>query len=233
MSPTTVPTAAKHLRVLYAEDDPVLRDLFAVKLGRLDIVRSVVPCANARDAVNAMRGSEIDIAVLDLNLGEGQINGIDLGLALRAIRADLPIVVFSQHAVPRIENVLPARERSGWAFVQKKGNLDIVRFAEVIDEVVRGQGSKPAPAEGDEGAGTPLDRLSRRQRQVMALAAAGYDAKAIAEQLSLAHVSVRRELSHAYRVLVPDPQPGTDLRTVAVLEYMRLGAGMPGGRGAL
>ena len=42
-------TAAKHLSVLYVEDDPVLRDLFAGKLAILGIVRSVVPCATPRD----------------------------------------------------------------------------------------------------------------------------------------------------------------------------------------
>jgi hypothetical protein len=56
----------------------------------------------------------------------------------------------------------------------------------------------------------------------MALASAGYDARAIAERLHLAHVSVRRELSRAYKVLVPDAEPGMDLRTGAVLEYMRI-----------
>ena len=67
-----------------------------------------------------------------------------------------------------------------------------------------------------------LARLTPRQREVMALAASGYDAVGIAERLHLAHVSIRRELSLAYRVLVPNPQPGTDLRTAAVLEYLRL-----------
>jgi DNA-binding NarL/FixJ family response regulator len=67
-----------------------------------------------------------------------------------------------------------------------------------------------------------LAQLTPRQREVMALAASGYDAVGIAERLHLAHVSVRRELSLAYRVLVPEPQPGTDLRTGAVLEYLRL-----------
>ena len=71
-------------------------------------------------------------------------------------------------------------------------------------------------------ANSVLAKLSPRQREVIALAAAGYDAVGIADRLHLAHVSVRRELSMAYRVLVPDPQPGTDLRTAAVLEYLRL-----------
>jgi hypothetical protein len=32
---------------------------------------------------------------------------------------------------------------------------------------------------------------------------------------------VRQELSKAYAVLVPEPTPGTDLRTSAVLAYLR------------
>lgn len=215
---------ATHLRVLYVEDDPVLRDLFATKLAKLGIIRAVMPCANARDAMSMISGTEVDVALLDLNLGAGQINGIDLGLALRAVLPELPIVIFSQHAVPRVENVVPAKERHSWSFVQKHGKLDIANFAEVMEKTVAG-GVDFGHENGRELAdATPLGRLSRRQRQVMALAAAGYDAKAIAERLHMAHVSVRRELSQAYRVLVPEPGVGTDLRTVAVLEFMRLSA---------
>ena len=216
---------ATHLRVLYVEDDPVLRDLFATKLAKLGIIRAVMPCSNARDAMSMISGTEVDVALLDLNLGAGQINGIDLGLALRAVLPDLPIVIFSQHAVPRVENVVPVKERHSWSFVQKHGKLEITQFAEVIERTIMGGVEfGDAAMEPTKGA-SPLDALSRRQRQVMALAAAGYDAKAIAERLHMAHVSVRRELSQAYRVLVPEPGEGTDLRTVAVLEYMRLSAG--------
>ena len=223
----TAAAVVSHLRVLYVEDDPVLRDLFSAKLAQLGIVRSVVSCGTPRDAVNAAGAEEFDVALLDLNLGDGKINGIDLGLALRAVLPGLPVVIFSQHQVPRIEHVVPAKERDGWAFVQKSGKLDIGRFAAVIERTVAGLGDDvyPEPVRAAPPAPTDLNRLSRRQRQVMALAAAGYDAKAIAERLHMAHVSVRREMSQAYRVLVPDPEPGTDLRTVAVLEYMRLSAG--------
>jgi DNA-binding NarL/FixJ family response regulator len=76
-----------------------------------------------------------------------------------------------------------------------------------------------------------LQRLSPRQREIMALAAAGLDARAIAEQVHLTHVSVRRELSRAYKILVPDASAGTDLRTAAVLEYLRAGGGTGTGVG--
>jgi DNA-binding NarL/FixJ family response regulator len=55
----------------------------------------------------------------------------------------------------------------------------------------------------------------------MALVATGLDARAIAVELHLAHVSIRRELSNIYKILVPDAPPGTDLRTAAVLVYLQ------------
>jgi DNA-binding NarL/FixJ family response regulator len=56
---------------------------------------------------------------------------------------------------------------------------------------------------------------------VISLAATGLDAPEIAKQLSLAAVTIRQELSKAYKILVPNPKPGTDLRTSAVLRYLR------------
>jgi DNA-binding NarL/FixJ family response regulator len=56
---------------------------------------------------------------------------------------------------------------------------------------------------------------------VIALAATGLDATEIAKHLNLAAVSVRQELSKCYKVLIPNPKPGTDLRTAAVLKYLR------------
>ena len=55
----------------------------------------------------------------------------------------------------------------------------------------------------------------------MYLATTGVDATVIAGELELAPVTVRKELSKIYQILVPDPKPGTDLRTSAVLRYLR------------
>ena len=74
-------------------------------------------------------------------------------------------------------------------------------------------------------AASVLQRFSPRQREIMALAATGLDARAIADQVHLTHVSVRRELSRAYKILVPAAGAGTDLRTAAVLEYLRASGG--------
>ena len=65
-----------------------------------------------------------------------------------------------------------------------------------------------------------LGRLTPRQRQIMSIAATGVDANVIAERTGLRPVSVRKELSECYRILVPDAAPGTDLRTAAVIAWI-------------
>ena len=116
---------------------------------------------------------------------------------------------------------MPPRERDGWSFIQKGSDIGVEELVEVLESAVGGV-SRIETTWSTRPAVDVLGELSPRQREVMALAASGYDAVGIAERLHLAHVSVRRELSLAYRVLVPNPPAGTDLRTVAVLAYLRL-----------
>jgi hypothetical protein len=54
----------------------------------------------------------------------------------------------------------------------------------------------------------------------MSIAATGVDANVIAERLGLRPDSVRKVLSESYRILVPDAEPGTDLRTAAVIAWI-------------
>ena len=121
-----------------------------------------------------------------------------------------------------ITDVLPLREQVSWSFLQKRGKLDIAGLVNILEATTLGVTSHSSVEHGPLPGSETLARLTPRQREVMVLASAGYDARAIAERLHLAHVSVRRELSRAYKVLVPDAEPGMDLRTGAVLEYMRI-----------
>ena len=56
----------------------------------------------------------------------------------------------------------------------------------------------------------------------MSLTSQGKSAQEIAAQLNLSYSYVRKELSRAYGVLVPNPVHGDDLKTGAVLKYLEL-----------
>jgi DNA-binding response OmpR family regulator len=113
------------LRLLYLEDDPALRGLLAQQLLGHAEVGVVIVAADPREAVAAVEAGGVDAAILDLALGDWQLNGFELGLALRTHAKLLPIVMFSQHPAARIEDVLPVEERHHWSYVRKHGQIDI------------------------------------------------------------------------------------------------------------
>ena len=73
------------LQVLYVEDDPTLRALFAEFLGSAPSLDIAATAATADEAITLVRNETIDVALLDLALGPNSINGVELGLRLRGI----------------------------------------------------------------------------------------------------------------------------------------------------
>lgn len=211
------------ISVLYVEDDPVLRSLFAGLIDGRDGISVIGTAADADEALTFARSTPVDVALLDLALGPRSLNGAELGLRLRQHLPSIGIVLISQHLMPKFLTTLPADERHGWAYVQKRGDLSPTELTQVIRATVEGKTIlDPSTLDGQTVDDVTLDKLTPRQRDVLALLATGRDALGIADELHLAHTTVRRDISNAYRVLVPDVGPGYDPRTAAVLEYLRV-----------
>lgn len=210
-------------RVLYVENDPALRGIVGSMLRKKPQLEIVAACADANEVLAQVDPARLDVALLDLALGKSSLNGTELGLVLRERNPNIGIVIFTQHVVPDFVASLPEDIQWGWSFVEKSGDLDIDMLVEVLRSTARGLNVlDPGIQRARERAGpSVIDELSARQRQILALAATGLDATAIATELNLAAVTIRQDLSKAYAILVPAPQPGTDLRTSAVLRYLR------------
>lgn len=210
-------------RVLYVENDPALRGILSHALNQHPDVDLLAPVGSAAEALEAARAQHYDVALLDLALGSGVMNGLELGVALRTITADIGIVIYSQHAVSDFADSLPESLVWGWSVLQKRADVDLEVLVRVLRSTARGHTTveeSVLPIQAGENT-SPIQQLSPRQREIMSYAATGRDATAIAEALGIAPITVREHLSHAYQVLVPDPRPGTDLRTTAVLRYLR------------
>jgi len=214
---------ARPTRVLYVENDPTLRGIITRNLGVNSEIELVSAHAASGEALEDPALSTIDVALLDLELGPDSLNGIELGIAIRGKNPNAGIVIFTQHMVPDFLSKLPEKFQLGWSCIEKRADLEMGYLVDVLRATARGLSvidpkMQLARAQVDPN---PVGRLSVRQREVMALAASGLDAPAIAEALSLAPVTVRQDLSKAYAILIPEPKPGTDLRTSAVLKYLK------------
>ncbi len=210
-------------QVLYVEDDPALRTILTGLLShqpRMEIVASV---GNAQDAVEAARSSQCDVALIDLALGADSANGFELALQLRRLSNNIGIVIYSQHASAHLGSQIPPQEKIGWSIIQKKAPIDIAGLVKILKSTSLGSSFVQVDENfinSKSGSGGFLE-LSKRQHEIMSLLIEGFDVAYIAESLGVSQVTIRQDLSRIYKVLVPTPQPGTDLRTTAVLKYLR------------
>jgi DNA-binding NarL/FixJ family response regulator len=146
--------------------------------------------------------------------------------AARAIREELPetaILVLSAHAeVEHAMDLLASGQRSGYLLKSRVSDVDA--FVETLERLARG-GTAVDPALVQEliavrRAGDPLDALSPREREVLALMAEGRSNAAIAQRLTIAEKSVVRHASHIYDALDIAPSASDHRRVLAAVRYL-------------
>lgn len=209
-------------RLLYVENDPALLGILTRLLSRRSDIEVLLATTSPAEALSFENVGNADVALIDLALGTDQMNGVDLGLALRKINPDIGIVIHSQHRLDHVTQRIPRAELMGWSTVRKTGDMAIDELVATLRETARGMStrvSSPEPISGH------LDELTPRQRTVMGMAAAGLRSTEIARRMNASHESIRKEMSKAYRVLVPEASPEEDMRTLAILAYLRATAG--------
>ena len=79
------------LRILYVEDNPIVREVTAELLARDQ--RHIVAVATAEEALRAFRESAFDVVITDVSLP--QMSGLDLARTILGIEPTVPIIVAS------------------------------------------------------------------------------------------------------------------------------------------
>jgi CheY-like chemotaxis protein len=94
--------AATRLRILLAEDIPMVREAIGALLE--DEGHTVVRAADGQEALEALRaGAEVDVLLSDVLMP--RMDGAALARAVRAEWPGLPIILMSGHAVDVVEGV--------------------------------------------------------------------------------------------------------------------------------
>jgi DNA-binding NarL/FixJ family response regulator len=211
------------VRVVLADDDVLLREGIASVLERSSY-EVVGQGASGPELVDLVREHEPDLAVVDIRMPPGHsTEGLE---AARVIREELPetaILLLSAHVeVDHAMDLLAGGERSG--YLLKSRVTDIEQFVDSVDRIVKG-GSVVDPALVQELVAArrvedPLDVLSPREREVLALMAEGRSNAGIAHQLWVTEGTVEK---HVHNILgkLRLPETGDDHRRVlAVLTFL-------------
>jgi two-component system response regulator DesR len=213
-------------RLLYVENDSALRRILGEMLGQSKELEIIGSFGKSENALDRSLVRKADVALIDFALDQNGLNGIELGIALRNINEYIGVVIYSQYSVTHMVSRVPKAMRSGWSFFDKSAEMDLVDYVDIIKQTSTGKGNwekfSASEVENKETQSSIYFQLTPRQRSIMSLSAQGKSAQDVAEQLDLSYSYVRKELSRAYAVLLPETNPSDDLKTAAVLKYIDL-----------
>jgi len=213
-------------RVMYVENDHALRQFLHQSLSKHQEIEIIGSFAGSDEALDRALVRKADVALIDFGLETNGLNGIELGIALRTINEYIGIVIYSQYKVHKMFKRVPPSMRNGWSFFEKSGEMSTDDYVKIIKETAVSKGNWEEFASlAEENVDPVMNRyydLSSRQRSIIALMAQGVSVQEIGTRLDLSYAYVRKELSRAYSVLLPDAQEGEDFKTLAILKYLQL-----------
>jgi DNA-binding NarL/FixJ family response regulator len=213
-------------RVMYVENDQALRQFLHQSLAKHSEIEIIGSFAGSDEALDRALVRKADVALIDFGLETNGLNGIELGIALRTINEYIGIVIYSQYKVHKMFKRVPPSMRNGWSFFEKSGEMSTDDYVKIIKETAVSKGNWEEFASlAEENVDPDMNRyydLSSRQRSIIALMAQGVSVQEIGTRLDLSYAYVRKELSRAYSVLLPDAQEGEDFKTLAILKYLQL-----------
>jgi serine/threonine-protein kinase PknK len=210
-------------RVVIADDDVLLREGLASLLERSGY-HVVDQAGNAAVLLALARAQRPDMVIVDIRMPPSHTTeGLD---AARTIREELPdtaIVVLSAHAeVEQATDLLASGHRSG--YLLKSRVTDVEEFIDTLGRILRGAAVvDPALVQeliNARRARDPLEELSPREREVLALMAEGRSNAGIAGQLWVTEGTVEKHV-RSILMKLQIPESGEDHRRVlAVIRYL-------------
>lgn len=203
--------------MIYVENDPSLRSIMAGLLAERPEIDLILVAGTPTEALEIDSVERADAALIDLALGVDQMNGIDLGLAMRKINDNIGIVIHSQYRLDSVARQVPPAARMGWATLPKTGSLTL---DEIISTLISAAHGLSSIDDSSDALDSPLREMTIRQRAVMGMMASGVNTHEIGRRLGISHAAVRQDLTRSYRLLVPDASETDEVRTRAILAYL-------------
>ena len=213
------------MRVVLADDSVLLREGLSRLLAEAGF--DVVGLAGDGDELlELVQRTDPDVAIIDIRMPPTHT---DEGLrAARVIRARWPsvgLLVLSQHVNARYALELLSAGTDGVGYLLKERVSDLAELSTSVNQVGRG-GSVLDPAVVAElvgrsrQAGNPLEHLTERELEVLALMAEGRSNHAIAERLVVTDHTVEKHVKNIFGSLRLPQSPDDHRRVLAVIAYL-------------
>ncbi|MFE6717681.1 response regulator [Streptomyces albidoflavus] len=214
------------LRVVLAEDAVLLRAGLAELLDRSGH-QVVAAVGDATALARAVEEHRPDIVLTDVRMPPGfRDEGLRAALELRSRHDRLPVLVLSQYVATAYATQLlgggPGTGGLGYLLKDRVG--EVSEFMDSLGRVAAGQTViDPEVVRvllAQQTASRPLNRLTPREREVLAVMAEGRTNQSIAHCLNITEASVVKHAGNIFMKLDLDPAEG-NRRVLAVLAHLR------------
>ena len=213
------------MRVIVGEDQSFVREGIVRVLddGDFEVVGTA---GDARDLIRLADAYRPDVVVADIQMPpEHSDDGLRAALAIRAAHPGVGVLILSQFLEDAYALALVADGAQGVGYLLKEKVGDLRMFTDAVRRVAEG-GSVLDPdvvarLVGRKRTAGPLDSLTPREREVLALIAEGRSNVGIAQELVVTVAAIERHVTSIFDKLGLHASPEDHRRVLAVLKYLQ------------
>ncbi len=210
------------MRIVIAEDQALLRDgLIRLLADRGHEV--VAALADAELLLETVQSERPDVAIVDVRLPPTfRDEGLRAAIELRTHASEPAILVLSQYVERTYAVQLLADEGGGVGYLLKDRVADVSEFLDAVERVAAGGMVLDSEVVSQLVAGKgPLESLTPREGEVLALMAEGRSNAAIAAALVISEGAVEKHVRNIFTKLDLPPSATDHRRVLAVLAYLQ------------
>jgi DNA-binding NarL/FixJ family response regulator len=214
------------VRLVVAEDSFLMREGIATALGFDDDLDLVETCESFEELLASVEEHRPDVVLTDIRMPPTHSDeGIQAAMLIRTKYPETGVVVLSQYVEPAYALRLFEDGSEGRAYLLKERVGDVNELAAAVRTVADG-GTVVDPKvvdaliAGRSAGSSVFDRLTERERDVLAQMAMGGSNKAVGEALYISPRSVEKHINAIFTKLDLTRSEETHRRVQAVLMYL-------------
>jgi DNA-binding NarL/FixJ family response regulator len=220
-----VPTGA--IRVVLAEDGVLAREGIVRIVASAEDIELVATCETLAEARAAVERENPDVLLTDIRMGPTFTDeGIQIAAELATSHPDMGVLVLSQHAEPVYAMTLFEHGSKGRGYLLKERLKDSGELNRSVREVAAGGAIVDSQIVDalltmqERKRGSVLERLTPREREILAMVAEGRSNSAIADSLAITKRGVERHIHSIFVKLELGDSEEISRRVMATLAYL-------------
>ena len=213
------------MRVVIADDAPLIREGIATLLTEhdVDVVKQV---DNAEALLECIRDVRPDVALIDIRMPPTHTDeGLRAARTIRARYPDIAVLVLSQHLELEYALRLVEEQPAGAGYLLKERVGRVEQLLDALERVASGECVVDRAVVDELLAhrrrADPIEELTPREREIIALMAEGRSNQGICQALWLSPKTVETHIRGAFTKLGIREAPEDNRRVLAVLAFLQ------------